>query len=445
MRKVTKVRITDEVSARLQSCLGEAVEVAGMLTCTIVETDTVRSIVIEEFDAVADQHYRVQQADQLAIRSRGWVPALQRAARRGLAAAFVHTHPLGNASFSTADDTVDSSLAPVFCDRTGQAVYLSIVIAGEEDNATAIARTWSREDGWQSVESVSVVGERLRFVSAVPTRDYQRTDRQARALSRSGDSVVAKLIVGVVGMGGTGSPVVEQLLRLGVAELVVIDPDEVTETTLSRGAGFAETDVGRPKVDIAAALACRIGGPTKVTTVMGDVTIPGEADRLLGCDVVVCATDNHASRLVLNRFAFRELIPVIDCGVLVDCDADGLAGVFARCTWVAPGAPCLLCLGRIDAERAAAELLDADEAARLAGEGYVPELGEPDPSVVTFATLAASLAASVLLLRVAGLGDHAATEIVLDLTHPRLVAARRRTRPGCFCDRFREPVVALAS
>src|SRR5688500_10935071 len=49
-----------------------------------------------------------------------------------------------------------------------------------------------------------------------------------------GSTVLGRLKVGVVGLGGTGSAVVEQLARLGVGELLLCDPQEFESTNVNR-------------------------------------------------------------------------------------------------------------------------------------------------------------------------------------------------------------------
>jgi shikimate 5-dehydrogenase len=56
----------------------------------------------------------------------------------------------------------------------------------------------------------------------------------------------------IVGCGGTGSAVAEQLLRLGVRNLKLVDPDELSCSNVTRVYGSRLLDVGRPKVDVLA-------------------------------------------------------------------------------------------------------------------------------------------------------------------------------------------------
>ena len=139
--------------------------------------------------------------------------------------------------------------------------------------------------------------------------------------------------------------------------------------------------------------------------------------------------------MVLSRLASYQLVPVIDCGVLIDSAGGTVRGIHARVTVLHPGAACLLCRGRVDPARAAAELALPDEHARLVGEGYAPELPGVEPAVVAYTTLAAALAVGELLERLIGYGQDPAPSEVLARVHEREIGTNtRQPRPGHYCD-----------
>ncbi len=209
-------------------------------------------------------------------------------------------------------------------------------------------------------------------------------DRQVRAFGRPGQRVLKALHVGIVGVGGTGSPLFEQLVRLGVGKLTVIDPDTLTAGNVTRVYGSGMADVDRAKVVIAEAHAHRISFGTTVRTLQRSVTALEAAWALRHCDVVFGCTDDNAGRMVLSRLGYWCLMPVIDTGVLIDTasDSGAVSGVFGRVTIVGPGAACLACRSHIDLARAQAEALDPVERRERAAEGYAVGLADPDPSVV---------------------------------------------------------------
>lgn len=424
---------SENVWSQLRSWLNEPDEVAGVLIVSVIDDPQGTTLLAREVERAPEESYVDRRPDGMSLRSSGWVHAVRRARGEATMAMFVHTHPLGYPVFSRWDDRVDEELRPAFLDLARSDLYGSLVIAGGPGGFAG--RVWRRDGPVVDISAVRVVGDRLTihrsFDDLVRLPDVH--DRQARAFGEAGQRVLAGLSVGVVGVGGTGSPVVEQLARLGVGSLVLIDDDVVTPSSVARGYGSTIHDIGRPKVDVAADNVARIGLDTVVRAVRGNLRSRETVAELAHCDAVFCCVDGHAARLILNRWAYWHLAPVIDMAVLVASSEGIIDGIHGRVTWLSPGAACLLCRGRIDAQLANVEHLQPGERRRLAEQGYVPELGEPEPSVVTYTSLLASLSTTELLNRLFGLADTASTEMVLQL-HTRSSSLNRRPpREGCFC------------
>src|SRR5262249_35644661 len=74
------------------------------------------------------------------------------------------------------------------------------------------------------------------------------------------------LSIAVVGRSGTGSPVIEQLARLGVGRLVVVDPDRVEEKNLNRILNASREDayLRRSKVEVVARAIAAMGFGTEL-------------------------------------------------------------------------------------------------------------------------------------------------------------------------------------
>jgi hypothetical protein len=113
------------------------------------------------------------------------------------------------------------------------------------------------------------------------------------------------------------------------------------------------------------------------------------------CDVLIAATDNDASRLVVNALAAQYLIPIVHAGVNLSVQPDGtfedISGEVAIPSW---GSWCLLCGGMIDATRAAYDLARPEERALLRERGYLA--GVAAPAVYHLNGVVASLAVAEL-------------------------------------------------
>lgn len=431
----TTVALPGPLFSELCRWLDSSDEVAGVLTAKVVQDDVGTTLFARSLEAARPESYLSRHREGLELRSTGWLPRVRLARGDRAMALFVHTHPRGRAEFSRRDDAVDDALSEAFIEHTGQDLYGSLVVAGEPEAPTIAGRLRRTDGHGVPVDTVRIAGEGIRLIqtACVDQQPGEAFDRQVRALGSTGQATLGALRIGVVGTGGTGSAVGEQLLRLGVGHLVVIDDDVVTPPTVTRGYGTGIGDVGRPKVDVLVDLAERIGFGARVSAVKGNLRHREVALALRHCDVLFSCVDGHAGRIVLNRWAYYHLAPVVDVGVLVSSTAGVVKSIDARLTWLAPGTACLLCRGRIDPNLAYAEQLDPDERRRLAAQGYAPELAEPEPSVVPYTTLIASWATTELLHRLFGLADVAPTELLLRLTERSVRLNRRAPREGCFC------------
>lgn len=260
-------------------------------------------------------------------------------------------------------------------------------------------------------------------------------DRQIRAFGGDVQRVLSLLRVGFVGCGGIGSAVSEQLVRLGVRSLVLIDPDHLSETNLTRVYGSTQDDVGRAKVEVLAGHLRWIAHDADIKALPGTITDEGPARRLTGCDVIFGCTDDNAGRLVLSRLSSYYLLPVIDCGVLLSSEDGRRQGIDGRVTVMSPGEACLVCRGRIDMARAQAEQLGSEELAVRQAEGYAPELGQVEPAVVPYTTMVASVAVAGILERLIGYGPEPQRGEILIRCHDRELSTNSAApRPRHYCD-----------
>lgn len=421
----------------LTRALSRREESGAVLGARLVEESGGPILLVRSVSWIPDAAYERREPHELVISSDGWFPALRPVAEDHSVAIFVHTHPRAPARLSPKDRAVSSALEGPFRSRTGQPIFAHVVIGGSEQSPDVGGELLRIGDDPVPLRCVRIAGSRLRVVlpkesgaGVVPVA----FDRHARAFGKDGQRLLGMLRIGVVGCGGTGSAVIDQLARLGVGQLTVIDPKALTEGNLTRVHGSTLVDVGRPKADVLADHVRRVGLGTEVKPITGSVVTEEVARVLCACDVVFGCTDDNAGRAVLSRLAYFVLTPLIDLGVVVDVPSERVAGVYGRVTLCGPGSACLGCRGRIDWARADAEALDPAERERLAGEGYVVGLGEPDPSVVAFTTLVASLAVSELLSGLFGYGRGDPPGEILALVHGRRLSTNSAgSRDGCYC------------
>lgn len=115
----------------------------------------------------------------------------------------------------------------------------------------------------------------------------------------------------VVGCGALGSAQVEALSRAGVGRVRVVDRDFVEESNLQRQTLFTESDARErlPKAVAARARVAAINSGVAVEAEVADVNA-GNVERMIeGCDVVLDATDNFATRYLVNDACVKHGLP----------------------------------------------------------------------------------------------------------------------------------------
>lgn len=417
--------IPEYLAAGLLEAATAEVETAGVLLARLVTTPTgQRRLLAREMHWVPDDAYILREAEALTIASHGYVPALAAAEDDQSIPIWLHTHPGDGASPkpSRHDDTVDQELTELFRLRSGSPFYGAVVIAHDGGQLRFTGHLESNDERadidrlWVTGRRFALTRNRLYKSASLP----DQFDRNIRAFGGEVQQILGDLCVAVVGCGGTGSAVAEQLVRLGVRHFSLLDPDTMSASNITRVYGSFPSDVGRPKVQVVAEHLQRIAPDAVVDVRQSMITKEATAKALLDADVVFGCTDDNAGRLVLSRLASYLLTAVIDCGVLLSSGRGGqLSGIDGRVTVLAPGTACLVCRNRIDLARASAEMLAPDEHQRLADEGYAPALTGVEPAVVAYTTQVAAAAVGELLERLIHYGPEPVPSEMLLRVHER--------------------------
>jgi molybdopterin/thiamine biosynthesis adenylyltransferase len=138
-----------------------------------------------------------------------------------------------------------------------------------------------------------------------------RYQRNRDTLSTSDQLNLFRSRVVIVGAGGLGGYLVEELARLGVGTLVVVDPDTFEEHNLNRQILASPAHLGIPKVDAAAERVGRINPAVRVIPMRTAFSRKNGMDLLSGADAAIDALDTVTARMELVH-ACRDLgIPVV--------------------------------------------------------------------------------------------------------------------------------------
>jgi hypothetical protein len=324
---------------------------------------------------------------------------MTRAKADGATIIVTHSHPSAEIISPSAEDLRgEALLLPAFHRRVPGVPHARLIVGPHEVHGTLFGL-----EGEEEALHLVDVGEDVAVLSgngwasgdsglAGDTRE--KYDRQVRAFGAEGQRALARLRVAVVGLGGTGSIVAQQLAHLGVGSFLLIDVDTIEASNLNRVVGAGPGDLGRPKVEVAREMIVEINPAAKIEAVQADVRDRSTVRLLLDSDVFMSCTDSQGSRAVLTQAAYQYVVPGFDVGVVIQTDAKRVTHVSGRVQMLAPNLPCLLCCGVLDAEAVRRDLL-TDKA--RAGDAYIVGVPIPQPSVISVNGVASSLAVTMLL------------------------------------------------
>ncbi len=435
------VVIPQDITDEIRRIASHPKETAGVMLAGIaVSPNGDIRLLARAIHWVEEAAYTRRERYGLTIKSEGYVHALAEAEIIGAACIWVHTHPGQDSSPipSEHDHIVDREIADLFRLRSGSPYYGTLIFSLHSSDLSFTGYLQQEGKDSQQIDRLWQVGNRWRLFRAYDSPQPQLSaifDRNVRAFGAAVQQTLGDLEIGIVGCGGTGSVIAEQLIRLGVRKIILIDPDKLSESNLTRVYGSTASDVGKPKVQVLKGHLEQIGPDLRCETVQSMVVMESVARRLISCDVIFGCTDDNAGRLVLSRLATYLLTPVIDCGVLLSSNSGGqLTGIDGRVTILSPGQACLICRNRIDLARAGSELLTPEERVRREDEGYAPALAQIEPAVVTFTSIVGASAVSELLERLIGYGPEPRPSEVLFRCHEREISTNiAQPRIGHYC------------
>lgn len=343
--------------------------------------------------------------NHLTVKTARFVKMLGIASSKGRVLGFLHGHPSGQQSFSEHDDENERNLWQAATNRQGSSALLASLLMLPDGSISS--RTWySRETPLMARLRVNGAACELHGAMPLSGEQEQRLDRQSRVFGYNSNTILANLKIAVVGAGGTGSATLMMLARAGVIQLASIDPDIFESSNLHRNHLASATHVGQYKAVVAAKEVNRLGLGTQCISMTNSISDNACQDLLKASDVILCATDDHAGRIYLNRFAYCYETLVIDMGLGICLSSDGVVqDMTARVTSLYPGASCLLCRNVVNPLRAREEHLHRTNPlaySELEQEGYVFGQGDPEPAFIAMTTSTACMAIEELLQCISG-------------------------------------------
>jgi molybdopterin/thiamine biosynthesis adenylyltransferase len=419
--------IPEELQLRMHALFDSApLESAGVLLCRQARGLHDCKLLAEEFLPYEEADYTKRTSARLTIDPLAVNERIQRAKRDELSVVQVHTHPgCDHADFSSVDTAGEDELMPVVLKRLRGRIHGTLVLGRSSSSARFYGESQPAMYG-----RIISVGRTLRRLDKLSVGTDERFARSYLALGKQGQAALQDMKIAIVGLGGLGSHVAEQLSYLGVRRVVLIDPDRIEVTNLNRVVGTVPSDVGRDKVDVAATRYISVFPSATVDAVAGSIIDESVARAVVDCDLAFCCTDGHGSRAILSWLAYQYLVPIIDVGVQIDVAEEAVSAIAGRVQLVGPSMPCLHCCELLNSDRVREDFMSDEERAR---DVYVTGVTIAQPAVVTLNAVAASLATTMLLGVTTPLPIAARMQI-FNAMSGQVRAAEATSKAGCpFC------------
>ena len=395
---------------------GDRREAVALLVCGRRAGDYRHRLVVREVYPLFERWYQERTGERVTWSTDALEPILDIAEQDGLSIVKVHSHPSGYPRFSDVDDVGDRRLLPAIRDWLerdwphGSAVMLP--------DGQMFGRVLTADSRFAPFQSVMVVGDdiKLWFADAPGTANGDFCASHAQAFGSGTTDILRKLTVAVVGCSGTGSPVVEQLARLGIKRLILVDDDIVEERNLNRVLYATKRHAlsQTPKVDVVADGIANIGIGTEIIPLNSNLATTRAIDIVAEADIIFGCMDSIEGRFMLNRLATYYTLPYFDLGVRLL--ADGNSSVDEVCGtihYLQPGKSSLISRGLFTLADVATDGLrrrDPDAYRQQIKDGYIRGATEQRPAVIAVNMLAASLAVNELLARLHPFRDEANVE-----------------------------------
>ena len=333
------------------------------------------------------------------------VQAIERAERTRSGLLILHSHGSQNPPrLSSVDTKSGTSLCQAFGTALPKFPHGTAVF-GNDGSVSGLV--WiPRQSDPLKITTVRWISDPIRILPRGEDRKYvpqEMHNRQTILTGKLGQQFLETSEIGIIGLGGGGSHIVQQLALLGVGTIVAVDHDTIEESNRSRLIGSEPDDVKRKilKVEIMRRLVRESNPSIRFKGI--EEKFPSEASirALKECDVLVGSLDTLESRKELQKFAWRYLIPYVDIGLTIQFEHSALKQIPRRISGqvydLIPGAACLWCAQFLTEERLLRE---------SGGLGPTYIQGQQGPAqVVSFNGVLASQAVSEVLHLITGYSE----------------------------------------
>lgn len=391
---------------------GDGKEAVAVAICGRYEKDGISILLTHKIELIPHNECD-RDANFVNWKTERIIPFLELAEKENMAILKIHSHPGGYMKFSDIDDVSDNELfKSVFgwCDHDG--VHASAVMVPE---GKIFGRVFTPDLKTYPIEKISIAGDYIKIFEDQQIFEDDFSIRTRQAFGDATYQTLKQMKVGVIGCSGTGSPTIEQLVRLGVGTIVIIDPDTVEMKNLNRilNTTYEDAERSKFKTDVIGSTISKIGLGTKVIKFNSNLYDCRESlEELISCDTIFGCVDSVDGRHLISQLTNFYLIPYFDLGVQLNADGKGgINSIVASIHYIQPGCSTLFSRKLYTPERLYNDNLlrqNAKDFEELEKQGYVHNANVDRPAVISINMQISSIGINEFLNRLHNFKDEAA-------------------------------------
>jgi molybdopterin-synthase adenylyltransferase len=206
-------------------------------------------------------------------------------------------------------------------------------------------------------------------------------------LGEAGQATIERARIGICGLGGGGSHIVQQLAHIGFLDYVLFDGDFAEDPNLNRTVTLVEADIPAKTSKVEAAKRLILGIRSTANVEAYPCRWQDNPKALRSCDIAFGSVDGFAQRRELEACCRRFLIPLIDIGMDVHAIEGKPPAMTGQVILSMPGHACMFCMNFLNDQTL------AQEANRYGAAGPRPQVVWPNSIV---ASTAVSIAVDLL-------------------------------------------------
>ena len=420
-------RYTLSISGKMHKTLrkhllpGDQKEAVAIALCGRLEYKNEIRLLISEIHPIPYKECS-RETDLLHWKTDSLIPLLRKANKHNFSIIKIHSHPKGGRYFSETDNESDSRLFPsIFGWIDNAPIHASCIMLPDGE---VFGKVFNEQMDSIFIEVVKYVGDEIKFWSQVDFDSSEFSEefniRNEQAFGKGTVNTLSNLKVAVVGCSGTGSIVIEQLVRLGVGELLLFDPDIMEKKNLNRilNSRMEDASSKQKKTDVLKKAIDQMGLGTKVSSFPHDIYSNVDyIKELASTDLIFGCVDTIDARHLLNQISTFFVIPYFDMGVkLISDGKGGISHIVGTIHYLQPGGSSLLTRNVYTAEELRSSLnkkTDSEYYEEQKKLKYISDVEVESPAVISINMQASSMAINEFLARLHGFREEDISEFAI--------------------------------